>query len=756
MDITFNPPIGDLIQLETSFSLQTALLHFTAELTAHDHNKLIQDRARIQLWSDLPHNGQSLSDGGWGALDLTYQTQATDELSSSHQISLGSTCPIHTSEEKVTLFLEVVAPLPMSRNPHFSFTYRIVYPSGDIQWLGPFGQNGSLSFERSDHDLHNFGIHSWTFDKLRMAHVYEVKQPVDALVVARVRDVCNYCVRAMGPTRCLYLLNICALTHLIFISSFISDLKKAALLIFVPRSQPSSISLLPTYVFSASPGSSLTLSADGRITASGSGTLLFQANEGNLEPLTFIRQILFHAELDSWNVLPLDAGSKAIVLATPKDKFPIRAVTISLWYSKGLIRPIYIDTTTLSNMLGSTEFSIFSPDNMRIHLFTVDSQATPTKQMVALQSDSIGNDLVISPIYTLRDYQAATDISTTTWKTVILSPYRVQDFSLDDSGILPTPPPSPRLKPIACLSQSHPSSDTVTFESESSVPSLPLDTCISLQSPMNGNDESETLPSSNPAVNPDTDAHDTFPIQKPSELPSSQGIVAMFRSLFYSLILSVYLLLWGHRNSDSLDDTTKDRPQLQISIGREEDEDAHDDPGDDSGSLFIPETKTLLEGNIEIQTTQVRPSQSDAKIPEATAGYAVSDVSRAPDNTKGDVFYLQSEPSDSTSQKATTIALLCTTRNDPTDTTNAPSVINKNRVIDRCVQFLDGFEPECVVSRCNVDVFSHGGAPEEQEGGSSSSYSCCLLQYQLDCGSDLEKSERTIRIVVPPGVDLLD
>lgn len=213
MDINFNPPIGDSIQLGTSFTLQTTLLHFTAELTALDHNALIQDRARIQLWSDLAQ-----SDGEWGALDFTYQTQATDELSSSHKISLGSACPILASEEKVTLFLEVVAPLPLNRNPHFSFTYRILYPSGEIQWLGPFGQNGSLSFERSDYDLHNFGLHSWTFDKSRMAHVYEVKQPVASgtLVVAKVRDLSNYCVRAMGPTRCLYLLNICARIHLIY------------------------------------------------------------------------------------------------------------------------------------------------------------------------------------------------------------------------------------------------------------------------------------------------------------------------------------------------------------------------------------------------------------------------------------------------------------------------------------------------------------------------------------------------------------
>jgi len=74
--------------------------------------------------------------------------------------------------------------------------------------------------------------------------------------------------------------------------------------------------------------------------------------------------------------------------------------------------------------------------------------------------------------------------------------------------------------------------------------------------------------------------------------------------------------------------------------------------------------------------------------------------------------------------------------------------------MDRCVQFLDGSEPECVVSRCNVDVFCHGRVPGEREGGSSG-YSCCLLEYQLDWDKDLEKSEWTIRIL-PPGVDLHD
>ena len=51
----------------------------------------------------------------------------------------------------------------------------------------------------------------------------------------------------------------------------------------------------------------------------------------------------------------------------------------------------------------------------------------------------------------------------------------------------------------------------------------------------------------------------------------------MFRSLFRSIFFALYLLLLGHRNSGRLDDTTKDRPQSQVSTGRGDNEDAHDD-----------------------------------------------------------------------------------------------------------------------------------------------------------------------------------
>ena len=498
----------------------------------------------------------------------------------------------------------------------------------------------------------------------------------------------------------------------------------------------------------------MAVSSDGQITASGSGTLLFQANERPFEPLTFIHQVLSHVGLDGWNVLACHGDSNVIVLATPKEKFPIKAVTLPLWYS---IRPIYLETATLSDMLGSTEFSIFSPDNMRIHLFTVDLQAKQRKQMISLQFDSTGNTLVISPIYTLRS-QTATNISAVLWKTAILSPYQMQDFASDDSNILPTPPPSPHFQNMASLSQPHTLSSTVM----SSVPSFPSDNCISLQSPININDERGTVSAS--SINPhNTDTHDTLPIQKSSNSPVPQSMITVLISLLYSLFFSVFYsrLFWGPQTSrPSCDNTTEDRPHSQDSMGAEHrvhspiGEDTPDDCEDRICPEKIPGT---LEG-IEIKTTGPRLSPSDVEIPRAEAimGHAIPGVSRASDNRKGGgdvLYYLQSEPSDSS---LITIAVLCPAHDDPLateGTTNSNiSVMDKNGIMKRCVQFLDGSEPECVVRRCDVDVFYRDGVPREELFENDRSYSCCLLQYQLDWDNNLEKSERTIRISPPVSI----
>lgn len=263
-------------------------------------------------------------------------------------------------------------------------------------------------------------------------------------------------------------------------------------------------------------------------------------------------------------------------------------------------------------------------------------------------------------------------------------------------------------------------------------------------------------------MNPDTDAHNTFAVQKRPHWPVLRNILTMFTSFFYSVFFKVFCrFLWGRRISGPAGrgGTSDDHPQSQVSTRPKDnvlaslDDDAPDDSGDASENLVsVPGTEISHEGNIEIQATQAR--SSDAETAQVVEGYTGPGVSRASDNTKGgcDVYYLQSERSDSSSKKTITIALLCTTHNDSsiaedtaTTSPNAPSVIDKKETMERCVQFLDGSEPQCVVSKCELDVFCHERVRGDRQVGSGSSYSCCLLQYQLDWGS----SEKSVKISAP-------
>ena len=64
---------------------------------------------------------------------------------------------------------------PMVRSPErFQFTYRILYPSGTIVWLGQYGQNGLISLKETESLLTVDSLDisaGWTFSESRQAYV---------------------------------------------------------------------------------------------------------------------------------------------------------------------------------------------------------------------------------------------------------------------------------------------------------------------------------------------------------------------------------------------------------------------------------------------------------------------------------------------------------------------------------------------------------------------------------------------------------
>src|SRR6266511_3104992 len=135
--ITFDPPVGRTVDVGiSSASVRPTVLLFTAQLSGDDHDQLIKNGGRVQVWTDIPD--EERTDGGWRALDFMESSPATGGLVALH--------PESAAGHEMPKFLYV-----MVRSPErFQFTYRILYPSGTIVWLGQYGQNGLISLKETE------------------------------------------------------------------------------------------------------------------------------------------------------------------------------------------------------------------------------------------------------------------------------------------------------------------------------------------------------------------------------------------------------------------------------------------------------------------------------------------------------------------------------------------------------------------------------------------------------------------------------
>ena len=166
MNIVFDPPIGQTIHVG-SLSTRPTVLVFTARLSPHDHDRLVRDGGRVQLWGDIPEKGQSY--GIWRALDFEASPDRADD---EYVVSLGSSPLASARDQEKVLFLVVCSP------ERFQFTYRILYPSGSVVWLGQYGRNTSMVFKESELKLVD-GLElkeGWTFNRPRRLHVLDKNQ----------------------------------------------------------------------------------------------------------------------------------------------------------------------------------------------------------------------------------------------------------------------------------------------------------------------------------------------------------------------------------------------------------------------------------------------------------------------------------------------------------------------------------------------------------------------------------------------------
>ena len=201
MDIVFTPPLANQIRLTIAPVHSTAILNFTAALSSAYHAQLIRDGAKLQIWSDVCLDTEKRHSTEWCAFDFQLDTPVSPILAGSTtaiEVSLlthEGNYAQHGSQLSVQLSVPISSP-----KCTFSFTYRIVYPAGEVKWLGQYNQNGIIVLEKSQSDS-NFILHEgWSMENGGYAWTNS-GNAIDNLEVARISSPTDYSIQLIGRGR---------------------------------------------------------------------------------------------------------------------------------------------------------------------------------------------------------------------------------------------------------------------------------------------------------------------------------------------------------------------------------------------------------------------------------------------------------------------------------------------------------------------------------------------------------------------------
>ncbi|KAI0639140.1 hypothetical protein C8Q77DRAFT_1204680 [Trametes polyzona] len=150
MQLTFSPALGEqtFLKVAPAASERPAAQSILFRATFDSRESLLKaqaDGVKIELWSDVPAGGRSL--GEWGASQFS-TLAAQPESDGTPIFSLRDTEEEEDPQREHSLYVHLRLPHIDHVGARFSFTYRLVYPSGDVKWLGEYGRNGELVIER--------------------------------------------------------------------------------------------------------------------------------------------------------------------------------------------------------------------------------------------------------------------------------------------------------------------------------------------------------------------------------------------------------------------------------------------------------------------------------------------------------------------------------------------------------------------------------------------------------------------------------
>ena len=479
----------------------------------------------------------------------------------------------------------------------------------------------------------------------------------------------------------------------------------------------------------------MTVLADGGISVSGSGTMMLSVHDIQRDPTRFIQDHIQNCGLNTWNVIPCNEGVPTVVLVSGGPHYPAEAIVIPLWPSEHL-RNFQAPVTNFFEAIGNRslaepKLAILPPDNSKLHLF---DHGHPTEDVV-LQFDLAHNQFKFSPVYQLRAFDGPSPGARKAlpWKAVVFSSHNVvQDpFAKRDHDPLPTPPPSPLLRPVAHLKDSTVSVDTVASNSGDTLPS-DNGILLGLGSDSKRDDNLHNLPLYPSSVQrTDSQSFQTLSLlwRLTQRLPSPRTfLVTLVKSYLSALtaLMKFFICLWviPFRR------IWRSRRQIgsRVSVSAAESLAGSKNPAfPESQDTSAQAQHENLNGNDPDRIHSMAVIEADVVSPVDEADQAAL-ANASPSNEMLFIeLHRDAEAIDSKNTTARIAILIPNDKLSPEDVVVSSSVVDS--IACHAVRFVKGvseFEtPGCTISRCNM--ITRNGRQDEQERIGS----CYLLTYKL-------------------------
>lgn len=175
VDIAFTPALGEAIQVPISDccdELDTVAVRFAAVLGYREYQQVLEGHLKVQVWSDIAspdvqgwraHDFHVVIGSGGATASHEEEVAVPATSSSGTQVApVRLTSPVpplssavlssssSSSDDAGSQRLEASIPVSVRNARNFSFTYRAVYASGDVKWLGTYGHNGYAEVVREN------------------------------------------------------------------------------------------------------------------------------------------------------------------------------------------------------------------------------------------------------------------------------------------------------------------------------------------------------------------------------------------------------------------------------------------------------------------------------------------------------------------------------------------------------------------------------------------------------------------------------